>query len=187
MFGPPMLPATPAPSLARVRAVDGVALTVSDAERAAEFYTRVLFFEKMSDYELPGPDSRVRIVRMHLGDELMELIEDPAAGRSLQRVAIVVNDIEQAYLWLRRHRVQPVSPPADWNHETAVIRTVHFNDPDGHTLELVEFPADKGADRWRRPTDRVFLGIDHSAAVDAELREAALSPAGRTEAGHRVP
>ncbi len=187
MFGPPMLPATPAPSLARVRAVDGVALTVSDAERAAEFYTRVLFFEKMSDYELPGPDSRVRIVRMHLGDELMELIEDPAAGRSLQRVAIVVNDIEQAYLWLRRHRVQPVSPPADWNHETAVIRTVHFNDPDGHPLELVEFPADKWADRWRRPTDRIFLGIDHSAAVDAELREAALSPAGHTEAGHRVP
>ena len=183
-----MLPATPAPSLARVRAVDGVALTVSDAERAAEFYTRVLFFEKMSDYELPGPDSRVRIVRMRLGDELMELIEDPAAGRSLQRVAIVVNDIEQAYLWLRRHRVQPVSSPrADWNPETAGIRTVHFNDPDGHPLELVEFPADKGADRWRRPTDRIFLGIDHSAAVDAELREAALSPAGRTEAGHRVP
>ena len=187
MFGPPMLPATPAPSLARVRAVDGVALTVSDAERAAEFYTRVLFFEKMSDYELPGPDSRVRIVRMRLGDELIELIEDPAAGRSLQRVAIVVNDIEQAYLWLRRHRVQPVSPPADWNHETTVIRTVHFNDPDGNPLELIEFPADKGADRWRRPTDRIFLGIDHSAAVDAELREAALSPAGRTEAGHRVP
>ncbi|PYN71400.1 MAG: hypothetical protein DMD97_27735 [Candidatus Rokuibacteriota bacterium] len=188
VFGPPMLPATPAPSLARVRAVDGVALTVSDAERAAEFYTRVLFFEKMSDYELPGPDSRVRIVRMRLGDELMELIEDPAAGRSLQRVAIVVNDIEQAYLWLRRHRVQPVSSPqADWNPETAGIRTVHFNDPDGHPLELVEFPADKGADRWRRPTDRIFLGIDHSAAVDAELREAALSPAGHTEAGHRVP
>src|SRR5437667_12822352 len=92
-LGPPMLPATPARSVARVRAVDGVALTVSDAGLAAEFYTRVLFFEKMSDFELPGPDSRVRIVRMRLGDELIELIEDPAAGRSLQRVAIVVNDI----------------------------------------------------------------------------------------------
>jgi len=192
VLGPPMLPATPAPSVARVRAVDGVALTVSDAGLAAEFYTRVLFFEKMSDFELPGPDSRVRIVRMRLGDELIELIElieDPAAGRSLQRVAIVVNDIEQAYLWLRRHRVQPVSPPrADWNHETAVIRTVHFNDPDGHPLELVEFPADKGAGRWRRPTDRVFLGIDHSAAVDAKLRESALSSVGHAEAGaHGVP
>src|SRR6266436_5231988 len=118
-----MLPATPAPSLARVRAVDGVALTVSDAERAAEFYTRVLFFEKMSDFELPGPDSRVRIVRMRLGDELIEL----------------------------------------------------FKDPDGHPIELIQFPADKGVGRWRRPTDRVFLGIDHSAAVDAELREGALS------------
>src|SRR2546425_1877981 len=145
MFGPPMLPATPAPSLARVRAVDGVALTVSDAERAAEFYTRVLFFEEMSDYELPGPDSRVRIVRMRLGDELMELIEDPAAGRSLQRVAIVVNDIEQAYLWLRRHRVQPVSSPqADWNPETAGIRTVHFNDPDGHPSSSSSFRPTRG-------------------------------------------
>jgi uncharacterized glyoxalase superfamily protein PhnB len=95
--------------VARIRAIDGVALTVSNAGRAAEFYTRVLFFEKMSDFELPRPDSRVRVVRMRLGDEMIELIEDPAAGRSLQRVAIVV--------------------------------------------------------------------IDHSAAVDAELREAALSPA----------
>ena len=75
---------------------------------------------------------------MRLGDELIELIEDPAAGRSLQRVAIVVNDIEQAYLWLRRRRVQPVSwPQAEWNPETAGIRTVHFNDPDGHRLQLL--------------------------------------------------
>jgi len=136
----------------------------------------------MSDFELPGPDSRVRIVRMRLGDEL---IEDPAAGRSLQRVAIVVNDIEQAYLWLRRHRVQPASPAPrpDWNPETGGIRTVHFSDPDAHPLALVEFPADKGAGRWRRPTDQVFLGIDHSAAVDAELW--APSPPGHAEAGAR--
>ena len=80
-----MLRATPAPNVARVRAVGGMALRVTDAGRAAEFYARVLFFEKMSDFELPGPGSRVRIVRMRLGDELIELIEDPATGRSLQR------------------------------------------------------------------------------------------------------
>ena len=98
---------------------------------------------------------------------------------------IVVNDIEQAYLWLRRHRLQPVSPAPrpDWNPETGGIRTVHFSDSDGHPLELVEFPADKGAGRWRRPTDRIFLGIDHPSTVDAELWEAGHAAAG----AHGVP
>jgi hypothetical protein len=106
----------------------------------------------------------VRVVRMQLGDETLELVQDSAAGASRQPIAIVVNDIEQAYLWLRRNRVTLASPGprADWDAEAGEIRIVHFNDPDGHRLVLVQFPADKGAGRWRRPSDRVFLGIDHS-------------------------
>jgi catechol 2,3-dioxygenase-like lactoylglutathione lyase family enzyme len=170
VLGPPLLPATSGPSVERVRTLEGVALAVADAGRAAEFYARVLFFETVSDQELRGPGSRVRVVRMRLGDEMIELIEDPAAGRSLRRVAIVVNDLDQGYLWLRRHGVRPESPAPrpDWNPQTGGIRTVSFHDPDGHPLALVQFPADLGAARWRRPTDRVFLGIDRSAGDAAK-------------------
>jgi hypothetical protein len=82
-------------------------------------------------------------------------------------VAIVVNDLEQAYLWLQRQRVRVVSPAPrqDWEAETGGVRSVRFSDPDGHALALVQFPPGKGAPRWQRPTDRVFLGIDRSATV----------------------
>lgn len=160
VLGPPMLRATPAPGEAPVGAADGVALTVADAGRLAEFYERVLFFERIADRSGSG-----RVVRLRLGGEILELREARPAGTSRQPVAIVVNDLDQAYLWLRRHRVQIASPApsADWDPRTGGVRTVHFSDPEGHPLALVHFSADAGAARWQRPTDRVFLGIEHLA------------------------
>src|SRR5439155_7964076 len=121
------------------------------------------------------------VVTMRLGDERLELTEyltprgRPAPAdarsndRSFQHVAIIVNDMEQAYLWLRRHRVQHVSPGPqrlpDWNPNAGGIRAFYFKDPDGHALEILQFPPDKGDARWQRPSDRVFLGIDHTAIV----------------------
>lgn len=177
VLGPPMLPAATAPSEFRIRAGTGAALAVAEASRAADFYERVLFFERVADLELPGPDSRVRIVRMRLGEELIELIERRVPGRSLPRVAIVVNDLEQVYLWLLRHRVTVLSPPPrpDWDPQGDELRTVAFRDPDGNPLALVQFPTGRGDGRWLRPTDRVFLGIDASASVDADPRSAGSS------------
>ena len=164
VLGASLLPAAPAP--APVRSADALTLTVADAARAAEFYSRVLLFERISDLERRTPPGAVvRVVRMRLGDETIELVQGLAAGPAPQPLTIVVNDMEQAYLWLRRHQIKPASaaPRADWDAESGEIRTVRFNDPDGHRIVLVQFPADKGAGRWRRPTDHVFLGIDRSA------------------------
>ena len=179
-----------APARALVHDVAGVGLTVSDTDRAVEFYSKVLFFEKVSDVEVAGDaferqqgvfGARARIVTLRLGDERLELTEylaprgRPAPidarsnDRSFQHVAIVVNDMEQAYLWLRRHGVQHVSPSPqrlpDWNPNAAGIRAFYFRDPDGHALEILQFPPDVGGPRWNRPSDRVFLGIDHTAIV----------------------
>ncbi len=192
-------PASPPTDRALVEAVDGVGITVRDMERAIEFYSRVLFFEKVSDVLVShGPygqllgvaGARLRVVRMRLGDEFIELMEYltprgrsvPADSRSndrwFQHIAIIVNDMDQAYLWLRRHRVEHVSPAPqllpDWNPNAGGIRAFYFKDPDGHPLEILEFPPDKGDPKWRRPSRGVFLGIDHTAIVvgdtDASLR-----------------
>jgi Glyoxalase/Bleomycin resistance protein/Dioxygenase superfamily len=67
-----------------VDGVDAIAITVSDMERAVDFYSRVLTFEKVSDVEVAGESYehlegvfglRMRVVRMKLGDESIELIE----------------------------------------------------------------------------------------------------------------
>ena len=52
----------------------------------------------------------------------------------------------------------------------AGIRAFYFRDPDGHPLEVLQFPPDKGDPKWHAPSARLFLGIDHTAIVVADTR-----------------
>jgi len=176
----------PAPT----RGVGGVAITVRDMDRSVAFYSSVLFFKTVSDVRTSGPElesrlgvagARVRVVTMRLGAERIELVEylgrkdrsipadAPTGGPGLQQIAIVVNDVDQAYLWLRRHHVAGIAPepqPApDSNPSAGGIRVFRFEDPDRHALAIVQFPPGNGDARWQRPSDSVFLGIDHAALV----------------------
>ena len=81
-------------------------------------------------------------------------------------MAIVVSDIDRAYAIVLREGAAPISTgpqelPA-WNPNAGGIRAVYFRDPDGHPLELIQFPRGKGDPRWQ-DRHRLFLGIDHSA------------------------
>jgi len=181
-----------APGRPLVARVESVGMTVADMERSVGFYTSVLGFEKTSDVEVTGEaverlqgvfPVRIRVVRLSLGDEILELTEYLAPkGRpippdarsqdaSFQHVAIIVSGMEQAYARLRAHRVTHVSPGPqrlpDWNPDAGGIVAFYFKDPDGHPLEILQFPADKGDPKWRRTDGRVFLGIDHTAIVSS--------------------
>jgi catechol 2,3-dioxygenase-like lactoylglutathione lyase family enzyme len=59
----------------------------------------------------------------------------------------------------------------DWNPNAGGIRAFYFRDPDGHPLELIWFPPGKGDPRWQQPTDRLFLGIDHTAIAVGDTRK----------------
>jgi catechol 2,3-dioxygenase-like lactoylglutathione lyase family enzyme len=173
-----------------VVAVDAVGMTVSNMDRALAFYTGVLPFVKTSDAEVSGRPyelltgvfgARSRVVRLALGEEQIELTEflapkgrrippDVRANdRIFQHIAIVVRDIAQAYAVLRGHGVEHASTGPqrlpDWNPNAGGISAFYFRDPDGHFLELIEFPPDKGLAKWREKRDALFLGIDHTAIV----------------------
>jgi catechol 2,3-dioxygenase-like lactoylglutathione lyase family enzyme len=169
-------------------------LNVSDADRAAAFYERVLSFEKISDVEVAGDAwerldglaaVRLRVVRLRLGEETLELYEYEPEGRPIppdsrsndrwfQHVAIIVSDMDRAHALLREHDVRPASPAPQTlplsNPNAGGIRAFYFFDPDGHPLEILEFPPDKGEPRWQRE-DRLFLGIDHTAIVVGDTDE----------------
>jgi catechol 2,3-dioxygenase-like lactoylglutathione lyase family enzyme len=183
---PPALSAT----TAGAQAVMMVGLTVSDMQRSVHFYTHVLNFEKTSDHEVGGPayegldgvsGARLRIVRLRLGGEYLQLTEyvsgpgrpAPADSRSndrwFQHVAIIVSDMDRAYARLREFKVQQASTAPQLLPKTipnaAGIRAFYFRDPDGHPLEILQFPPDKGAPKWQHADGRLFLGIDHTAIV----------------------
>jgi catechol 2,3-dioxygenase-like lactoylglutathione lyase family enzyme len=80
--------------------------------------------------------------------------------------------MDRAYHWLRQHKVQHASTGPqrlpDWNPNAGGIQAFYFKDPDGHSLEILQFPPGKGDPKWHRPSDKLFLGIDHTAIVVAD-------------------
>jgi catechol 2,3-dioxygenase-like lactoylglutathione lyase family enzyme len=179
-------------------AVESVGMTVSDMDHSVAFYA-ALAFQKVSDGEVLGEQyehlegvfgARMRIVRMQLGNEYLDLTQYlappgrpiPADSRSndlwFQHIAIVVRNMDQAFEKLRALNVQfvstgpqtlPASLPA-----AAGIKAFYFRDPDQHNLEVIYFPPSKGDPRWQGKTDKLFLGIDHTAIgisnTDASLK-----------------
>lgn len=162
--------------------------TVGDMDRSADFYSRVLTFEKVSDREVVGDEvehlfgvfgARVRLVEMKLGDESIELAQFlaprgrpiPVDSRSndlwFQHIAIIVSDMDRAYGILRQNKVEFASSGPqrlpDWNKNAGGIQAFYFKDPDEHPIEILCFPEGRGDPKWHRPGDRVFLGIDHTA------------------------
>lgn len=178
--------------LSNVQEVDSVGITVEDLDKAIAFYSEVLSFQKISDTEVWGSEYehlqglfgiRMRVVMMQLGEEILELTEYltpkgrpiPVNFRSndlaFQHIAIVISDMDKAYQHLRKHRVQHVStaPQRLPQYLTAAagIEAFYFRDPDGHNLEIIHFPVGKGNPKWQNPTDKLFLGIDHTAIAIA--------------------
>jgi catechol 2,3-dioxygenase-like lactoylglutathione lyase family enzyme len=167
-------------------------MTVGDMDRSVAFYKNVLQFTTISDEEYAGTElehaknvfgSRVRVVRMRLGSEEIELTEylapegKPFPGGSrgndlwFQHIAIIVRDMDKAYAVLRTNRVRHASSGPQtlpgWNEAAGGIRAFYFRDPDGHFLELLQFPNGKGDSKWHRPGNDLFMGIDHTAITIA--------------------
>jgi catechol 2,3-dioxygenase-like lactoylglutathione lyase family enzyme len=179
-----------------VAAVDAIGMTVSDMDKAVQFYSEVLTFQKVSDVEVWGDPYehlqgvfglRMRVVRMTLGDEAIELteyltpkgkpypIDTKSNDHWFQHIAIVVSDMDKAYEHLRTHKVQhastgPQTIPA-WNKGAAGIKAFYFRDPDGHFLEVIYFPSGKGDQKWQSSKNKLFLGIDHTAIVVARTEQ----------------
>jgi catechol 2,3-dioxygenase-like lactoylglutathione lyase family enzyme len=49
------------------------------------------------------------------------------------------------------------------NIAAAGIQAFYFQDPDQHNLEVIYFPPGKGQQRWQEKTDKLLLGLDHTA------------------------
>jgi catechol 2,3-dioxygenase-like lactoylglutathione lyase family enzyme len=172
----------------QIKKVDAIGITVNQMDRSVKFYSEVLGFKKISDTELYGAEYeelqgifglRMRIVRLQLGEEFIELTDYLTSGGrgipedaksndlTFQHIAIVVSDMDKAYAQLKKYNIEhvstgpqtlPASIPA-----AAGIKAFYFHDPDKHNLELIYFPKGKGQPKWQNHGGKIFLGIDHTA------------------------
>lgn len=173
---------------AQVTRVDAIGITVKDMNRSVKFYSEVLGFKKVSDQAFSGAafeklqglfGINMRVVRMQLGDEFIELTDYlTAGGRSIpedqksndlffQHIAIVVSDMDKAFEQVKKFNVEYVSTAPQTlpvsNIAAAGIRAFYFHDVDEHNLELIWFPPGKGDPKWQTANNKIFLGIDHTA------------------------
>ena len=145
------------------------------------------------------PRASIERRRLLLGQETLELwqfdqgfaaeAEEPLKGpppcpagndASFQHICVVTRDLAEAFALGASHSRQISSAPQrlpDWNPGAGGIWAVKFQDPDGHPLELLQFPNGKGDPRWQQPTTAspklhsqqqpsktsLFLGLDHTA------------------------
>src|SRR4051812_43380584 len=121
-----------------------------------------------------------RSLPLRLGEETLSLVRPDRLGRAypeaqaandpwFQHFAIAVSDAAAAFERLSRVPFTPISRggPVLLPPSSGSVIAYKFRDPDGHPLELSQFPDG----RWtRRPTSPgPFRGIDHTAVAVADL------------------
>jgi catechol 2,3-dioxygenase-like lactoylglutathione lyase family enzyme len=174
-----------------VARVKMLGFTVADLDREAEFFVKVLQFEKVADFRLVGSEYdrmqgvfniHMRIVHLKLGEQIVEFSSyiSPPTGRPIpvpsysndlwfEHMAIVVRDMDAAYKRLQEANVRqisatPITIPQS-NPGAAGIKAIKFHDPESHALELIYFPSGEGNSSWQKPSNTLFLGIDHTAVT----------------------
>jgi catechol 2,3-dioxygenase-like lactoylglutathione lyase family enzyme len=167
-------------------------LTAADANRLAGFYHEALSFERVAAEEHGGadyarlmglPEARGRAIVLRLGGQTVELVAFARPGKpypadvpgndlAFQHLAIVVSDMQAAYARLRQSSEwTPITHPEPQRlpASSGGVAAFKFRDPEGHPLELLEFPSGGVPALWQH-SDRAgpSLGIDHSAISVAD-------------------
>jgi catechol 2,3-dioxygenase-like lactoylglutathione lyase family enzyme len=181
-----------------VQRIKMIGFTVANADSEIDFFTKVLQFEKTADFRVVGREydklqgvfnANLRIVHLRLGEQTVELTQyvSPPTGRPIpvpsysndawfEHMAIVVSNMEMAYKILRENNVSqisayPITIPQT-NPGAAGIQAIKFHDPEHHDLELLHFPPGKDEPLWQKPTNKLFLGLSHTAlTVESSQKE----------------
>ncbi|MGB7075725.1 MAG: glyoxalase [Xanthobacteraceae bacterium] len=174
---------------ARLFSIAAFRLTTAEPERLATFYRGLGFAvgapERIPDDEiallgLQGSGTRLPL---WLGDQRVDLDCFDRRGRAypsaamssdlcFQHFALLTDNAAAAWALATALDALPISTagPVTLPASSGGVTAVKFRDPEGHPLEILQFPAGSG----HRPAGTGLFGIDHSAVsvsdVDASTR-----------------
>ena len=168
-----------------LRSITGFRLVTADLPRLTRFYAEMLGFaaagppvpigaDEMALLELSGRGQR-QVLRMGAQSVALDAFEQPgapypaqgdAASLWFQHLALVVTDLAAAHARLGGVRPITEGGPQHLPPSSGGVGAFKFRDPDGHPLELLQFPAAGTPPPWRGRSaapGQIGLGIDHSA------------------------
>jgi lactoylglutathione lyase len=146
-----------------------VALYVSDLAKARNFYEGLLGFGE--PFTLPKPDGSVRIAFVKINDhQYLELFnEDPKDDGRLSHISIYTDDAGRMRDYLAS---KGVAVPATVGKGQTGNKNFNIKDPDGHTVEVVEYQPDSWTAREAgkfMPATRVSDHIMHAGFLVGNL------------------
>lgn len=113
-----------------IRRVWDVTLTVSDLQRAIDFYGNVLGLEKKYQF---GDYAGFDCGGVEIGLKTWGELEKPRKGEPC--IDLLVENVDESYTALKGKGVSFTEPPKDtpWGGRMAV-----FSDPEGNSLQLIQ-------------------------------------------------
>jgi catechol 2,3-dioxygenase-like lactoylglutathione lyase family enzyme len=166
------------------RSIAGFRLVATDPARLIAFYATIGFSagdeiaiseEEMRTLKLGGHGRR-RALRLGVGRLDLDCFEEAgrpypmdatAADLVFQHLALVTDDAAAAWERARAAGAVPISRsgPVTLPPSSGGVTAIKFRDPEGHPLELLQFP--RGANpHW---TGTGTMGIDHSAIAVSDV------------------
>jgi catechol 2,3-dioxygenase-like lactoylglutathione lyase family enzyme len=190
----------------RTRRIAGFGMNSPDAARLTTFFETALGARHVSTEHLSGTRvergmgvrSGALRHRLELGNQSIDILQFDMPGSPYPRLispddavfqhfAIVVSDMGLGLAQLMRTpgwTAISTAGPQRLPQRSGGVTAFKFQDPDGHPLELLEFPAHAVPQHWKqRSRDGLFLGIDHSAI---SVRDTTVSTAFYESLGFRV-
>ncbi len=166
------------------QSIAGFGLVTANPARLVAFY-RAIGFDVGEAGPIPAADMKLlglagagSRIAMSLGRSRVDLEsfdlpghpypdDTTACDLAFQHLALVTDDVEAAWCRARDAGATPISRkcPVTLPKSAGGVTAVKFRDPEGHPLELLQFPRNTNPD-WKGTG---ILGIDHSAisVVDA--------------------
>jgi catechol 2,3-dioxygenase-like lactoylglutathione lyase family enzyme len=169
-----------------------VSITVADLAEMTAFYRDALGLEVGPEtawtdagwLQILGVDkaTKARSVDVAVGGQIVELVAFDPPGRPypseraandqwFEHLALVTRDIANMAERLRRGPTGVITEggPVALPPNTGRVAAFKFRDPEGHPLELIDFPQGVGTPAWQSGPATGILGYDHTAIAVTDL------------------
>jgi lactoylglutathione lyase len=164
--------AQPAVERPRILGIAHMAVYVSDLAKARQFYENFLGFAE--PFTLPKPDGSVRIAFVKINDhQYLELFNEASHNEGqLSHISIYTDNADRMRDYLASKNI-PV--PAKVGKGKTGNKNFNIHDPDGHTVEIVEYQPDSWTARdsgKHMPATRVSDHILHVGILVGSIEKA---------------